>query len=51
MAKVGACTVKLEGTSISLQTIAPSIPSDKKEKEQLVQDLTYMGCEGLLKEP
>ena len=51
MAKAGVCTVKLEVTSVSLQTVAQSISQDKEEKEQLLQDLTRMGCEGLLKEP
>ena len=51
MAKAGARAIKLEVTSVSLQTIAPSISHDKKEKEQLLQDLTCMGCEGLLKKP
>ena len=51
MAKAGARAVKLEVTSVSLQTIVPSIPKNKEEKEQLVQALTHMGYEGLLKEP
>ena len=51
MAKAGVCAVEVEVTSISLQTVAPSIPQDKEEKEQQLQDLTRMGCEGLLKEP
>ena len=36
MAKVGARVVKLEVTSVSLQIVAPSIPHDKEEKEQLL---------------
>ena len=51
MAKAGVRAVKLEVTSVSLQTVAPSISQDKEEKEQLLQYLTRMGCEGLLKEP
>ena len=51
MAKAGARAIKLEVTFISLQIVAPSIPHDKEEKEQLLQDLTCMGYEGLLKEP
>ena len=51
MAKAGIRAIKVEDTSVSLQTVALSIPQDKEEKEQLLQDLTYMGCEGLLKEP
>ena len=51
MAKAGIRTVKLEVTFVSFQTVAPSIPQDKEEKEQLLQDLTRMGYEGLLKEP
>ena len=51
MAKAGTRTVKPEGTSVSLQIVAPSISKNKEEKEQLVQDLTCMVYEGLLKEP
>ena len=51
MAKVGARAEKLEVTSVSLQIVAPSILYVKEEKKQLLQDLTRMGCEGLLKEP
>ena len=51
MVKAGVRVVKLEVPYVSLHTVAPSIPQDKVEKEQLLQDLTRMGCEGLLKEP
>ena len=49
MVKVG--TVKVELPSVSLKSITPLVPRNVEEKEQLVEDLTRMGCEGLLAEP
>ena len=46
-----ARTVKLEVPSVSLKAVAPSVPRNKQEKEQLVEDLIRMGCEGLLVQP
>ena len=51
MAKAGVSAVKLEVPFLSLQTVAPSVSQDMEEKEQLLQDLTRMGYEELLKEP
>ena len=36
---------------VGLQVVAPSIPRDKKEKDQLVEDFKRMGCKGLIAEP
>ena len=49
MGKVGI--VKVENLSVSLKSIVPVVPKDEKEKQQLEEDLTRMGCEGLLMEP
>ena len=49
MAKAGA--VKVELPSVSLKFVNLIVPRDAKEKEQLVEDLTRMGCKGLLTEP
>ena len=46
-----ARTVMVEVPSVNLKSVVPIIPKNKKEKEQLVEDLTRMGCEGLLMEP
>ena len=46
-----ARTVKVEVHPMSLKSVIPIVPKDKKEKELLVEDLTRMGCEGLLMEP
>ena len=51
MAKVGSRSIKAEITSVGLQAVAPFIPRNKKEKDQLVEDLKRMGCEGLIAEP
>ena len=42
--------VKVELPLVSLKSIIPLVPRNKGEKEQLVEDLTKMGCEGLLAE-
>ena len=47
----GARAVKVKYPSVSLKAIAPSIPRNKEEKDQLAKDLTRMGCKGLLVEP
>ena len=51
MAKAGTRAVKIELPPVSLKSVNPVVPKDKKEKEQLLEDLTQMGCEGLLAEP
>ena len=48
MEKAGA--VKIEVPSASLESITLVVSKDVKEKEQLVEDMTQMGCEGLLLE-
>ena len=49
MAKTSA--VKVEVPSVSLKSVTPVVPKNEEEKWQLVEDLTRMGCEGLLTEP
>ena len=48
MAKAGC--VKVELYPVSLKSIAPAIPGNDEEKKILIEDLTKMGCEGLLLE-
>ena len=43
--------VKVGPLLVSLKSVTPAIPGLEKEKEMLVEDLTKMGCEGLLLEP
>ena len=43
--------VKVELYLISLNSVAPTISKNDEEKKMLVEDLTKMGCEGLLLEP
>ena len=43
--------VKVELHSVSLKSVTPLVPKNKGAKEQLVEDLTLMGCKGLLAEP
>ena len=47
MSKAGMHAVKMEITTVGLQTVAPSIPRDPAEKDQLKEDLKCMGCEGM----
>ena len=49
MGRTGA--VKVEVPSVNLKFVVPIVPKNKEEKRQLVEDLTRMGCEGLLVEP
>ena len=46
-----ARTAKVENLSVSLKSVVPVVPKDEKENQQLVEDLTRMGCKGLLVEP
>ena len=48
MGKAG--TVKVKVHLVSLKSVNFVVPKDEKEKELLVEDLTRMGCEGLLVE-
>ena len=43
--------MKVEVHPVSLKSVIPAVPWDKKEKEMLVEDLTRMGCKDLLLEP
>ena len=45
-----ARAVKVELPSVSLKSVNPVVPRDKKEKEELLEDLIRMGCGGLLAE-
>ena len=49
MEKAG--TVKVEVSLVSLKSVTPIVSKDMKKKEQLVEDLTRMGCKGLLVVP
>ena len=51
MSKAGTRGVKMEIPAVGLQTMAPSIPRDLAEKDQLKKDLQCMGCEGLIAQP
>ena len=51
MAKAGSRVVKIETPTMGLQIVAPSIPRDPAEKDQLKADLMKMGCEGLIAQP
>ena len=44
-------SMKAELRLVSLRSIPTIAPTNKEEKQQLADDLTKMGCEGLLVEP
>ena len=46
MGKTGV--IKVEMHPVSLRSVCPSVPKDEEEKRLLVEDLTRIGCEGLL---
>ena len=46
-----ARSVKVELYPVSLKSIALAITKNDEEKKMLFEDLTKMGCEGLLLEP
>ena len=48
---VGTSATKTKFFPVSLKSIAPLIPVKNEEKLHLVEDLTKMGCEGLILEP
>ena len=48
---VGTSAVKTEFFPVSLKSVAPVIPMKDEEKLHLVEDLTKMGCKGLILEP
>ena len=43
--------VKVEMHPVSFRSVCPSVPKDEEEKHLLVEDLTQIGCEGLLAQP
>ena len=47
----GTSIVKMEFLPISLKSVIPVILGKDEEKLQLVEDLTKMGCKGLILEP
>ena len=49
MGRIG--TVKVEMHPMSLKSVVLVVPKDEGEKQQLIEDLTQMGCEGLLVQP
>ena len=51
MSKAETSAMKVERFPVSLKSVYPVIPRDDEEKPQLVDDLTKMGCEGLILEP
>ena len=51
MLKARTRAVKMDVTTIGLQMVAPCIPRDPAEKDQLKEDLKRMGCKGLLVQP
>jgi hypothetical protein len=42
---------ELKPVPIPLKNITPAIPKKESEMKELVEDLTRMGCEGLLAKP
>ena len=36
---------------MNLKSVVPVVPKNEEEKQQLVEDLTQMGCKGLLVQP
>ena len=47
----GTSTHKVEYLPVSLKAVVPIIPTAEDEGNQLIEDLTKMGCEGLLATP
>ena len=47
----GSSAAKVEFRPVRLKSINPVIPGKDHEKEQLVEDLERMGCEGLILQP
>ena len=42
--------VKVELYPVSLKSVAPTIAKNDAKKDMLIEDLTTMGCQGLLLE-
>ena len=51
MSRAGKSVVKVELHPVSLKAIAPVILKNDAKEDILIEDLTTMGCEGLLVEP
>ena len=51
LAMAGTSSAKAEMRPVSLRSVPAVVPTDDDEKQQLADDLTKMGCEGLLAEP
>ena len=47
----GTSAAKVEYLPVSLKAVIPVIPASDHESDQLIEDLTKMGCEGLLAAP
>ena len=47
----GTSSAKAEMQPVSLRSVPAIVPMDEEEKQQLADDLTKMGCEGLLPKP
>ena len=43
--------MKAEACPVSLRSVPAIVPTKEEEKQQLADDMTKMGCEGLLAEP
>ena len=47
----GTSAGKVEYFPVSLKSITPAIPVKDEDKLHLIEDLTKMGCEGLILAP
>ena len=50
----GCCTmpeVREDDVLILLKNVAPAVPKRESKLKDLIEDLTWMGCEGLLAKP
>src|SRR5450759_5581148 len=47
----GTSSEKAETRAVSLRSVPAVVLADEEEKQQLADDLTMMGCQGLLAEP
>ena len=43
--------VKEDDVPIPLKNVAPAVPKHESKLKELIEDLTQMGCEGLLAKP
>jgi hypothetical protein len=42
---------EVEHVPIPLRNVSPAIPKSESELKELVEDLTWMGCNGILAKP